>query len=169
MYLRSGPNMKNFFVLTALFFSVVFNSNFVFAQTPAEFVLTGSVPLINTAEVVPLPESQSLNILEGEFERLVARVNETSNSPRGYRVLVSSENGSRLKNSARPEAFVNYSLSYGGAPAVVLTNFNQEVKRVPSVDGLVTNVSEVRVTVDKQPQALVGLYTDTVSISISAD
>lgn len=169
MYLRSGLKMKTFFIRITLFFSIVFNSNFVFAQNPAEFVLNGTVPLINTAEVVPLPESQSLNILEGEFERLVARVNETSNSPRGYRVLASSENGSRLRNSAQPDAFVNYSFSYGGAPSVVLTNFNREVKRVPFVDGLVTNVSEVRVTVDKQPQATVGVYTDTVSISISAD
>lgn len=157
--------MKNYLVL----FTLVLNSSFVFAQTPAEFFLSGNVPLINTAEVVPLPESQSLNILEGEFERLVARVNETSNSPRGYRVFVSSENGSRLRNAAQPDAFVNYNFSYGGAPAVVLTNFNQEVKRVTSVEGLVTNVSEVRVSLDKQPQALVGTYTDTVSISISAD
>jgi len=52
---------------------------------------------------------------------------------------------------------------------VVLSNSIQEVKRVPSVSGLVTNVSEVRVSLDKEPQALVGTYTDTVSISISAD
>ncbi|MCC2677928.1 MAG: fimbrial protein [Pseudobdellovibrio sp.] len=161
--------MKNIFVLIAAFLAVSIKTNFVFAQNSAEFFIAGTVPLINTAEVVPLPESQSLNILEGETERLVARVNETSNSPRGYRVLVSSENSSRLRNTSQPNAFVNYTLSYGGARPVVLANSNQEVKRVPSVDGLVTNVSEVRVSLDKEPQALVGTYTDTVSISISAD
>ena len=168
MNLHRG-SMKNVFVFAVMIFSVVLNSPVVFAQTFNEFVMSGEVPLINTAEVVPLPESQSLNILEGEFRRLVARVNETSNSPRGYRVLVSSENGSRLRNSSQPDAFVNYTFSYDGAPSVVLANFNQEVKRVPAVEGLVTNVSEVRVSLDKQPQALVGTYTDTVSISISAD
>lgn len=161
--------MKTFFVLVALFSIFILKSNFAYAQNSAELFISGNVALINTAEVFPLPESQSLNILGGELERLVARVNETSNNPRGYKVLVSSQNGSKLKHTTQPDVFVPYTFSYGGAPSIVLANFNQEVKRVPSVEGLVTTTSEVRVSLDKQPQALVGTYTDTVSISISAD
>ncbi len=161
--------MKTIFAFVAVFKEVFLYSNSSFGQNSVDFFLSGIVPLINTAEVVPLPESQTLNILEGEVRRLVARVNETSNSPRGYRILASSQNSSKLRNTNQPDALVSYTFSYGGAPSLVLSNINQEVKRVPSVTGLVTNVSEVRVSLDKQPQALVGTYTDTVSISISAD
>ena len=161
--------MKFFCLHSLVLFGLCFFTESLPAQTSRELLISGIVPLINTAEITPTNESQSLNILDGEFNRLVATVAETSNSPRGYRVLASSVNSSRLIHTTQPTAFVRYTLSYGGAPAVVMTSFNQEVKRVPSVEGLVTNNSEVRVTLDKEPQALVGTYTDTVSISISAD
>lgn len=161
--------MKTVIAFVVVFSEVFLFSKFAVAQNSVDFFIAGTVPLINTAEVVPLPQSQSLNILDGEVRTLVAKVNETSNSPRGYRVLVSSENSSRLKHTTQPNVYVPYTFSYGGARPVILANTNQEVKRVPSVEGLVTTTSEVRVSLDKQPQALVGTYTDTVSISISAD
>jgi hypothetical protein len=165
---KPGFDMKKNFALAVLFFTIHLIPWCAQAQSATLF-LSGTVTLLNTAVITPLPESQSLNILEGEKDRLVARVTETSNSPRGYRILASSENGSKLIHTTDKSAFVPYTLSYGGAPSVQLANFNQEVKRVPTVEGMVTNTSEVRVTFDKQPQAPVGTYTDTVSISISAD
>ena len=165
----AGVRMKKLFILIALALGIYFWPQQSKAQTSAPLVISGTVALINTAVINPLPESQALNILDGEINRLVATVVETSNNPKGYRILVSSANGSRLVHTTQPRATVPYTLSYGGAPAVTLQKFNQELKRVPSVDGLVTNTSEVRVTLDKLPQALVGTYNDTVSISISAD
>jgi hypothetical protein len=160
--------MKKFFSTALVLVAVHVVAGVANAQS-ANLFIAGTVSLINTAVITPLPESQSLNILDGERNRLVARVDETSNNPRGYKILASSENGSKLINTTQRSAYVPYTLSYGGAPSVQLANFNQELKRVPTVTGLVTNTSEVRVTFDKQPQAPVGTYTDTVSISISAD
>lgn len=135
----------------------------------APLSLTGTVAIINTAVITPLAEAVNLNILGGEVDRLVANVAETSNNPTGYRVLMSSVNGSQLVNTSNSAAKVDYTISYDRRPRITLTRNDQEVKRVTNLTGLTTNNSEVRVTVNSQPSAPVGTYNDTVSISISAD
>ena len=141
------------------------------AASTSTLILVGQAALINNAVIRTEPASQSLNILSGEIDRLVANVTENSNNPAGYRIFMSSLNASKLVHTTRADQTADYTISYDRGPRFVLTRLDREVKHVTSLNGLVANSSEVRVTLNAKPNAVVGTDTDTdtVSISISAD
>ena len=161
--------MLNQILRMSLVVFVFFFGMQLFAVPAATLILVGQALLVNNAVIRTDPASQTLNILGGEVDRLVANVTENSNNPAGYRIFMSSINASKLIHTTRSDQAVDYTISYDRGPRFILTRLDREVKHVTSLNGLVSNSSEVRVTLNAKPNAVVGTYTDTVSISISAD
>jgi hypothetical protein len=140
------------------------------AADTGTLLLQGVVSAVNSITVTPNgANNTTLDIVNGESSKLVASVQETSNSLTGYKINAKSANGSELRNTSDAAQKTTYTLSYDGASPVTLTTAYQQVKNVSSLTGLTTNSSDVAVTVAAYAAAPAGTYEDTVTFQIVAN
>lgn len=146
------------------------------AATPAlaadtgTLLLQGTVAVVNSIVVTPNGSNNtSLDIVNGESNKLVASVQETSNNLAGYKINAKSLNGSELRNASDATQKTTYTLSYDGASPVTLTTAYQQMKNVTSLPGLAVDNSDVAVTVAAFASAPAGTYEDTVTLQIVAN
>ena len=140
-----------------------------FAANTGTLVISGVVTAVNDLLIAPTPEATTLNITGGETGRLVAAVQETSNSLTGYNIKMRSANASKLVHGTDPSKSTAYTISYDSGAAVSLTTSDQIVKNISSLTGLTTVSSNVNVNVTAYPLAPAGTYSDTITISIAAN
>lgn len=152
--------MKKFIVALSLI------SGTAFGATTGTLVLTGVVGVLYSLTVNPTTAASNINITAGETATLVATVSETSNNPLGYKITMSSANAGKLKNGTLDET--SYQVSYNNGSPVTLTTTPTTVKTVSSMVSMGTVSSDVKVSVTAKPDALVGTYTDTITVTIGA-
>lgn len=152
---------------TLLFIAAGLMASTVMAASTGTLTLSGTVVVINELVITPI-NNTNLNILTGETDRKVADVSESSNSLTGYKITMRSANSSNLRHSLDATKQSAYTISYDGATAIPLTTTDQIVK-TSLVSGLVSDSSEVKVNLAGNLNAAAGTYSDTVTISISAN
>lgn len=152
---------------TLLFIAAGLLAGTVMAASTGTLTLSGTVVVINELEIFPVGNT-TLDILLGETNRKVADVSEMSNSLSGYKITMRSANSSNLRHSLDATKQTAYTISYDTAAPISLTTTDQVVK-TSLVSGLVSDSSEVRVNLPGNATAAAGTYSDTVTISISAN
>lgn len=158
---------KLLFIVAGLMASTAFGAY----SASGTLTISGVVLAINELEITPI-NNTNLNIEGGETARLVGTVSERSNSFTGYKISMSSLNGSKLVNAADVSGNTNtaYTVSYDdNASYVSLTSSAQVVKTVSSLTALTTVSSNVKVNVTAKAGAPAGTYSDTITISIAAN
>ena len=98
-------------LMFAILFIVVGNCH-TFAGERASIRVTGRVPQNHWLTLDPSPDANDLQFLESASWVEIATVNEFSNAPTGYKVVIGSENGESLVGSATSTA-IPYRLKYG--------------------------------------------------------
>lgn len=156
--------MKKLLLTTAVLLASISH-----AATSVDLPLSGTVEAIYDLQIDVKPEAASLNIVAGETNELVAEVTEKSNALDGYKILMKSANGSELRNTTDGSKKTTYTVSYDGETAVPLSTVDQTVKTVSSLPGLTEATSNVNVNVAAYGSAPAGIYTDTITITISAN
>lgn len=140
------------------------------AADTGTLLLQGVVAVVNSIVVTPNgANNTTLDIVNGESNKLVASVEETSNNLAGYKINAKSANGSELRNTTDATQKTTYTLTYDGASAVTLTSAYQQVKNVASLPGLTVDNSDVAVSVAAYAAAPAGTYEDTVTFQIVAN
>jgi hypothetical protein len=169
---REGKSMKNrkqiLSTLSALALGVTIASP-VLAASSGSLILSGTVAATNDLVVTPNGNNNtSLNIREGENDRNVATVSETSNDFAGYRIQMYSANGGKLQLAGSSSKQTAYQISYAGGSYVTppLVASPVTVKSVTSLDALTTATSNVLVNVTAYSGAPAGTYSDTLTFSI---
>jgi hypothetical protein len=157
-------NMKTAITMIALLLSTS-----VFAASTGTLVISGTVAPINDLSITVDAAANNLNITGGEVGKKVATVSETSNSLTGYSISMRSANGSQLKHTVDSSKQTSYTVSYDGGAYTTLSTSDQVVKNSGSLSGLTSDSSEVKVNVVAHPTAPAGVYSDTITISISAN
>lgn len=159
--------MKKIIVALAL---VTITTSHAQAASTGTLLLQGVVAVVNNITVTPNgANNTSLDIVNGETNKLVASVQEVSNNLAGYKINAKSNNGSELRNLSDATKKTTYTMSYDGNTAVTLTTTYQEVKNVSSLTGLTTDNSDVNVNVAAFASAPAGTYEDTVTFQIVAN
>jgi hypothetical protein len=153
---------KSIFAIVALIATSAFA-----ASDTGTLTLTG---IVNVRYEISLDNtSATVDILNGENKKLVATATETSNNLLGYKIQMSSVNGSKLVNSSDSTVSTDYKVYYGSNPVPwTLTSAPQTVRSVSSLTGLTNTPSEIKVDVTAMPTAPAGSYSDTITIKISA-
>ena len=82
---------------------------------------------------------------------------------------MNSVNDSNLINTENGDESTAYTVSYDGGAPLSLTTADSAVKTVASLDGLVTDESEVLINVTPNSEAGSGTYTDLITVSIAAN
>lgn len=162
--------MKKSFITTFLAFaSLAFGGNAAVGADTGVITLSGSIGTVNEIVITQTETATNLNVLEGESDALIATVEESSNSPTGYTIYMNSVNDSNLINTENGEESTPYTVSYDGSAPMSLTTADSAVKTVASLDGLVTEESEVLINVTPNSEAGSGTYTDLITVSIAAN
>lgn len=140
------------------------------AVTTGTLVISGTVASINDIVINPnTTNKDSLDIINGESNINVADVDEMSNNLNGYKIMMSSDNASKLVHGINPAYSTTYTVSYDGGPFISLTTTPTEVKNSGSLTGLTSDNSSVDVAVAAFATAPAGTYSDTITISIQAN
>ena len=156
--------------LASLALSLALSPAAAHAADTATLLLRGEVALVSSLTVKPNGTANTaLDILGGESNKLVAAVEESSNSLTGYKINAKSQNQGELRHTKDASRKTTYRLSYNGQSPVSLTQNYQTVKNVTSLNGLVTQSSNVTVDVAALPNAPAGVYEDTVTFQIVAN
>lgn len=140
-------------------------------------LISGTVESLNTLVVTAnAPNNTTLPILAGSVAAInVGKATETSNNSAGYKITMSSVNGSILKNSLSAANVIStYKIKYnsGSAVSMPLTSSGTpvEVKNVSSLSGLTSVDSSIEVVeLAANANAAQGTYSDTITISIVAN
>jgi hypothetical protein len=139
------------------------------AGSTGTIIISGTVLPVNDIVITTLADASNLNITAGEVGKLVATVSETSNNLTGYRIKMKSLNGGKLNHTVDSSKNTTYTVSYNGGSYMALSTSDQDVKNVGSLNGLTTQVSQVKVDVTAYPIAPAGTYTDTITVTIQAN
>lgn len=110
----------------------------------------------------------TLNITDGDANKLVANVQETCNNATGYKINMKTTNGGELRHSATPSLKTTYTLTYSGQTVTPTTNY-QQVKNVTVLNSPANVTSTVHVNVAAYAAAMAGTYSDTVTFQIVAN
>lgn len=138
-----------------------------FAATQGLLTLTGVVDV--RYEISLSTSSATVDIINGEANRVVAQATEVSNNLSGYKISMKSQNAGQLRNSSDATKFVAYTISYDdSATQHSLLTTDTVVKPASALSGLTTDVSNIRVSFPAQPNAAAGTYSDVLTVSISA-
>jgi len=156
--------VKKLLLTTAVLLASISN-----AATSVDLPLSGTVTAIYDLQIAVKPEAAALNIVAGETALSVATVSEKSNALNGYKIMARSANGSELRNTTDATKKTTYTINYDGAGPITLTTSDASIKSVPSLPGLTTVSSDVKVTVAPYGTAPAGTYTDTVTFTILAN
>jgi hypothetical protein len=146
----------------------IFYGNAVFGATSGTLIVSGTVAPENSVVIAPYgTNNTSLDILNGEIAKTVATVTEVSNIPSGYKIKMSSANGGKLQRTSTD--FSSYQVSYDGGGYAAPSVAPATVKTSPSLASRYTFPSLVKVNLSGRPNALAGIYSDTITISIEAN
>lgn len=151
---------------------LIASSSYAVYTPSATLNISGTVLAINELEIRPNADATALNIVGGETNKLVATVSERSNSFTGYNITMRSANASKLVNAADSSGntYTPYTVTYGTSATVyTLTTADQVVKNQASLSALTEVSSDVKVSVTAKTGAPAGTYSDTITISISAN
>lgn len=131
--------------------------------------VTGYIFPEYSLSVTPDASARRLAIHSGENSRFIGRVMESSNSPLGYAIHISSRNGGALLNANSPQTkSIPYMISYDNLPLVRPGTAPKLIKSSGLILDPQTHQSPVRITFAANPRAEVGTYSDTVYFQISA-
>ncbi len=153
-------------VLMTLMVSLL--SSMSMAATTGTLLLEGTVADNTSIQVLPNGSNLTLDIVNGESNKLVGTAKEISNNLAGYKILMKSLNGGKLKHTTLTSVETTYKLGYDGATTVSPTTTDVVVKTVNSLSGLTEVISDLRVDVTALPTAPTGVYKDTVTLTIQA-
>lgn len=157
--------MNNFsvksFAHIGLFALAVFAAPFASAANSDQIKLRGSVDGI--CDIVVTDLGVSLNLVDGESNRVVGSVEETCNNPDGYTLSFESANAGSMNGPLNTE--VAYSFNYDSISAASLDSSQSLVRPGPRF-GL---LNEVAVSITGQSTLPAGLYSDTITVSIAAN
>lgn len=95
----------------------------------------------------------------------VAGIQETCNFYAGYNVVVSSANGGYLKNGT---SLIPYTIRYDGFTSYSLSVPKTFSRNNPSYDDSFNNSRDFKVLVNTSNSAVKGVYSDTITLTISA-
>ena len=160
---------KGFITGFLAFASLALGSHAAMGADTGVITLSGSIGTVNEIVITQTEAATNLNVLEGESGALIATVEESSNSPTGYTIFMNSVNDSNLINTENGDESTAYTVSYDGGAPLSLTTADSAVKTVASLDGLVTDESEVLINVTPNSEAGSGTYTDLITVSIAAN
>lgn len=138
------------------------------AATTGSLVLSGSVPVTTSIAVSAAGSASSLDLSTTQSDLQVATVVETCNSTGGYTVTLSSANSGALKNGNYGS--VSYTAKYNGS-SVSLTSSGTTVTSVSSPSSTVNTSKPLTISYTGQSagQMFAGAYTDTITLSITAN
>lgn len=158
-------------IITAFlaFASLALGGNAAVGADTGVITLSGSIDVVNEIVITQTEAATNLNILEGQSDSLIATVEESSNSPTGYTIYMNSVNDSELVNSEDPLDSASYLISYDGGAYMSLTTSDTAVKTVGTLEGLVTDESEVLINVLANTEAGSGVFSDLITVSIAAN
>lgn len=147
--------MKKLLILTS------FISFSTMAQTSATLLLKGVIPEVFTVGIVSEQNATMLDLTTNQNDLKVATLNERSNHKLGYKISFSSENHGKLKNDSHS---ITYTMKYGNQ-SVNLTgqSFNKVFTNASTVS------SDLKISYSGSPDLASGTYTDTVTVTISAN
>lgn len=158
-------------IITAFlaFASLALGGNSAIGADVGVITLSGSIGIVNEIVITQTDAAMNLNILEGHSDSLIATVEESSNSPTGYTIYMNSVNDSELVNTEDAGDSASYTISYDGGAYMSLTTSDTAVKTVGTLDGLMTDESEVMINVMANAEAGSGVFTDVITVSIAAN
>lgn len=135
-----------------------------FAGTTSNFQMKGLVPSKLGLEITPEQASSNLNLHQSQTDLKIAKASAFSNSPKGYKILVSSDNEGKLKHFSGTQA-VPYSMKYAGL-SIPLTKAPVEFMSV----GKLTTSGDLSISYTGQPvdQLAAGVYQDTIRFTIQS-
>ena len=139
-------------------------------DTSGSITLSGTVPVSTTITVTAQSGYNSLNIADGETDKLIAVVNEKCNKIDGYTVELQSLNAgsgtqASLKETGNADT-VNYSIKYDSS-AVSLVGGKATVTNASGRTGSSGVNKNLTVTIPAV-WANTGTYTDTLTLTIAA-
>lgn len=156
--------MKIYFLLLFSFVGVFGAA----AQTYQNINLKGRVDNRFELELIPFSISLTLDIVRGNTGILVARTNEISNGAGGYDIYISSLNAGTLRHETVSWAKTNYSLRYSKGQYHKLTSTPKLVYSGLAPHGRFIQVQNINLNVEAYPNAVAGVYSDQVLISLQA-
>jgi len=158
-------------IITLGAFGLLTSLNSAYSDDTATLYLAGEVELISNLVVTPTADATSLlDIVNGENNRPIAQIEETSNNANGYTIFLESANSGQLRNPATGSTPVDYDIQYGsetpaqpGAPGSPVN-----IKTVSALTGLTTTTEPVTITFSGSSSAVAGAYTDTLVFVMDA-
>jgi len=139
------------------------------AASTGTLLLQGTVAASCNIAITPNGSNNTtLDIVNGESNKLVAAGVETCNNATGYKINVKSDNAGELRHGVTPSLKTTYTLIYDGQSITPTTNY-QQVKNVSVLNAPANTSSEIRVNVTALPNAMAGTYSDTVTVQIVAN
>lgn len=139
-----------------------------FAATQGTLLLQGTISQVLSLSVqAEAGVNNALDLTSTESDLKVAEVTEQTNSNTGYKILVRTANGGKLKNGSLDQ--VSYTMKYDGT-AVALALTDTQAKSV-TTGGVYNNTSDVEISYTGQSAASLtqGTYSDTVTFTIQAN
>lgn len=150
----------------ALFFSVttLLVSEYVAHSAQSGTLTLNGVVAENTSLTVT-DDGVTVDLTVGATALQVGSVFETCNKLTGYTVLAKSLNAGYKSGTN----VVPFRISYDNQSEVTMTQTDTVVKTVPSLTGLTTHSSPVKISVSASPNLPMGSYTDTIIFTIQAN
>lgn len=162
--------MKYGFLTLSLSALIALSHQSAVAATTGTLNLSGTVAVVSELTVNPNgANNSSLDILDGEANKLVGTTTETSNNLAGYQIKLSSLNGGELRNTSDNNKKTNYTISFDGGATTAPSTTPTTVKNITSLGTLTTDTSEIRISVEALATAAAGTYTDTLTLSIESN
>lgn len=144
-------------------------SSISYAAPSGSLLLRGTVPNVMSIVVNADPLAQTLDLIAGMTNIKIGSATEQCNALNGYSIQLSSVNAGSLVHSVDATRKIGYQLSYNGGAMAKPSALPITVKNVPSLTTLTTNTSNINITIPANPNAVSGIYNDTVTISIIAN
>ena len=143
--------------------------NVCFGMTSGTLEVRGEIPPTLAVSVDNMLGALALNIEDGELDKYIGLVEETSNLPSGYQISLSSENDGMLVCESDALHYTYYAIRYDGDTYVSLRTVPEVVKTVNSQSMKVVDYSEVNINVMAYPDGIACIYQDTITIVIEAN
>lgn len=137
----------------------------VLAATSGTLLLQGTIP--DDLSLVVVPETNvhdNLDLTQDQTDLKVATVEEYSNSPTGFEILIQSQNSGELVNGTNS---LPYTLKYDGV-GVTLTSGNQVQAKSSATSSIHDYDSDVTISYTSQSLPS-GTYEDTLTFTIQAN
>jgi len=143
-------------------------SSVSYAATTGSLTISGTIPAATSITVNPSVGYSSLDLVNGETNKVVAVVTEKNNTLLGYSVTLASSNSGLLKNGTLGS--INYTAKYNNV-IVTLSSTPQTITTQGSQVAIVNSNKNFAVTTTPTPEDMIveGVYTDTLLFTISSN